>query len=111
MSSSNNKNEGKDQKLDFNKMMEERQQTKKEIEKLLKELKCTSSEIKATIKIIDSTYEKIQALKEMLIGTNINNDPEKIEKETFAVISGLIEKMNIDLKIKLKEIMANRAMR
>ncbi|MDD3013507.1 MAG: hypothetical protein PHC34_07385 [Candidatus Gastranaerophilales bacterium] len=102
------KKESEEKKPDLEEMLTERQQIKKRIEKSLKELLFSKEEIKETLNIIDETYEQIQSLKDMLIGTNINNDPEEITKKTMAMITGLTEQMNIDLKKKVREIMSRR---
>jgi len=103
--------EGKNQeekKSAFNQMLTERQQIKKRIEKSLDELLFTEAEKKETFYIIDYTYEQIQVLKDMLIGTNINNDPEEIQNKTMAKITEMTETMYIELKKKVKEIITRR---
>ena len=94
--------------LDFEQLMDERQQIRKDIEKSLKKLEFTKEEINETLKIVDVTYEQIQTIKDVLIGTNINNDPEKVTNEAMALIAELTQDMQAALKKKVREIMLRR---
>jgi len=97
-----------EKELDFNELMEERRKVIKKVEKSLKKLNFTKDEINETLYVVAETYKQIQALKDSLIGTNINNNPYFIQKETIEKIASLTEKMSKDLDSKVKEIIIRK---
>jgi hypothetical protein len=104
------KKEPEEKKLVLSEMLTEREQIRRRIEKSLKDLQFSKEEVKETLKIVDDTYEQIQAVKDALIGTNINNDPEEITNKAMVLITDLTEQMYAQLKAKVGEIMSRRVM-
>lgn len=82
-----------------------RSEVKTSMEENLKSIGFTQSEVNEVLNIITIAEEKIQQQKDLLIGTNINNQyVNETMKPIFAEIKRLQLKMADDIRKKITEI-------
>ena len=108
LKTSNRQNNEKENLTELEKTKSERVMIKQQLSGIYNSLGFGETEKKLLFKIIDNAQDKIEKLKEMLIGTNIDNDPAEITEKTLIEINQITEQMMIDLKAKTNELRARK---
>ena len=90
-------------------IMDKRAQLKKTISKNLKDAGFTNSEVNEVLDILKKCEDEMQAIKDSLIGTNINNDRTiEITENALNRMRNLELQAGADMRLKIAEIQASK---
>ncbi len=91
-------------------IMEKRSEIKVTMAQNLKNIGFTDSEVKEVLDILEKSEKDVQEQKDLLIGTNINNDyTDIVMKQIFDEIRGIEIKAAADIRSKIAEIRSRKS--
>lgn len=96
---------------EYTKMLKERDEIKSNIRTNLERLHFTKGEISEVFGIIDFSYKQIEDIKKSLIGSNINNEFDQMEKQMKKAqtdIKKITNMMVANLNQKVQQIRAQK---